>query len=64
MTSLQSVVSCRHQNVNMPYLLCLIRNGRVLFGIVHCRTLFLLAILMQITYNGKNVNTAGGFENW
>jgi hypothetical protein len=36
----------------------------VLFGIDHCRTLFLLAILMQIMYNGKNDNTAYGFENW
>jgi len=36
----------------------------VLFGIVHYRTLCLLAILMQITYHGKNVNTADGFENW
>jgi hypothetical protein len=64
MTSLQSVVSCQHQNVSMPCLLRLIQRGRVLFEIVHCRTLCLLPILMQIMYNGKNVNTADGFGNW
>jgi hypothetical protein len=26
-----------------------------MFGIVHCRTMCSLAILMQIMYNGKNV---------